>query len=93
MRTINKGSEYWLLYDNGHIERPGLVSPSPNWRVTGALERNNFGGIVRRYTLADIIERGDTIPWRFKNGQQRVFVQDFDHGTHREWRSPNYTIR
>jgi hypothetical protein len=42
---------------------------------------------VGRFTLEDILRGG--IQWKHKNGAQRVFVQDFDHGSIREWRTPH----
>ena len=62
------------------------VRPSDNWRLIGAVERNNFGRIVRVYSPNDI--RDGLVPWFFKNRKQRCFVRDYDHGTIREWRSP-----
>lgn len=85
-RTIIYGGETWMLHLNGAIERPGLVRPNAaTWRVLGAVERNNFGAIVRRYTLAEVLSGG--VPWKWKNGKQRTFIRDFDHGSTREWRS------
>lgn len=93
MRTINHGSEYWKLHNDGAIERPGLVMPdAATWRISSAVERNNFGYCVRRFSLEEILSDPAGIPWHFANGKQRVFVQDIDHGTLREWRSPNHTI-
>jgi hypothetical protein len=85
MRTIYHGGEFWRLHDTGEIERPGCCGPSPSWRVTGAVMRNNFGYVTRRYTLADILADPGAIPWTHRNGAQRVFVRDFDHGSTREW--------
>lgn len=85
MRTIQHGREYWKLHDTGEIERPGMFGPSGSWTVAGAVERNNFGNVTRRYSLAEILANPGAIPWRHKNGSQRVFVRDWDHGTLREW--------
>lgn len=90
MKTIRYGGEYWKMHDSGEIERHGLVSPSMNWRVVGAVEYTNFGRVKRRYTLEDIKNGG--IPWQYKNGKQRAFVRDFDHGTIREWKHPKHAI-
>jgi hypothetical protein len=88
MKTIRHGNEFWRLHDDGCITRPGIFStPSGKWRVVGAVRRNNFGHIVGRFTLEDILRGG--IQWKHKNGAQRVFVQDFDHGSIREWRTPH----
>lgn len=90
--TIRYGSETMRLQEDGCITRPaiGMNEPSGEWRVIGAVERNNFGHVVRRFTLADVLAGG--IPWQFKNGQQRTFIQDMDHGTRREWRSPKHSV-
>jgi hypothetical protein len=94
MRTIEHGNEYWKLHDNGQIERTcpdGYhVAPSEQWRVVGAIRRNNFGYTVERFTLADVLE--NKITWRHKNGKQRVHIVDFDHGTRRVWMSPNHRV-
>jgi hypothetical protein len=79
------------MHPDGAIERPGLVTPNAaTWRVTGAVKRNNFGHVTLRYSVADI-QRGG-IPWQFKNGRQRVFVTDFDHGAYRQWCTPSHSI-
>lgn len=66
-----------------------LLTPSGDWRVEGALEfgRGYTGGhVVRRYTLADIL--ANRVPWFYKNGVQRCYVKDYDHGHYRVWMSP-----
>ena len=95
MRTIVHGNEYMKLHDDGCITRPeiGMNDPSGEWRVVGAVERNNWGHITKRYLLSDVLENPTAIPWRFKNGKQRTFIVDFDHGTNREWRSPKHWVR
>lgn len=87
MRTIQYGSEYMKLHDNGNIERTGSRSfgPSGQWRVTGAVTLNNFGKVTQRFSLGDILHMPSTIPWKFKNGKQRTFICDFDHGSNRMW--------
>ncbi len=86
-RTIQYGNEYMTLHNNGNISRPAIgMGPSGQWKVTGAVERNNFGAVVRRFTLEEILNDPEAIPWKFKNGKQRTFITDFDHGSHREWR-------
>lgn len=90
-RTILYGSEYMTLHENGHIERKN-IPPSGQWRVIGAYEYNNFGHQTRRYSLAEILNSPESIPWQHKNGKQRVFIRDMDHGTVREWSSPNHRV-
>lgn len=89
--TIDHGGEYWILHENGNIERPGLVSGSERWRVTGAVRFNNFGHVVERASLEDI-QAGNIEEWQYKNGKQRWHVCDYDHGTGRVWMSPNHYI-
>lgn len=90
MRTIIYGNEYMDLYDDGSIGRPSIgMSPSGKWRITGAATINNFGKVVKLYSLADILRDPGAIPWKFKNGVQHTFVRDIDHGTYREWRTPH----
>jgi hypothetical protein len=94
--SIQYGSEYMRANHKGQIMRSDdgfrtfSVSPSDNWRITHAVRRNNFGNIVERFSLADIIAGG--IQWKYKNGSQRVFLKDFDHGGYREWRSPSHSV-
>jgi hypothetical protein len=93
IRSIRHGDEWFALHADGCISRPAIkMGPSGQWKVTGAVERNNFGGVVRRYSLAQILDDPTAIPWKFKNGKQRVFIQDLDHGTHREWASPGHYV-
>lgn len=92
MRTIRYGKEYWKLHDSGYIERPGLVQPSESWRVTGAVTRDNFGHPIRYYSLKEILEHPELIPWLHKNGKQKTFIRDHDHGSSREWHSPNHHV-
>lgn len=94
-RTIKYGSEYMTLHENGGIERNinGFnIRPTGQWAVTGAVTYNNFGKVVQTYTLRQILDDPRSIPWKFKNGKQRTFIRDFDHGTNREWRSPDHEV-
>ena len=91
---IQYGSEYMRMDESGNISRPAIRMPaSSQWRVTGAVERNNFGHIIARLTLADVKAACNSIDWQYKNGKQRIFVTDFDHGTAREWRCPKHSVR
>ena len=93
--SIQHGGEWMTLYPDGSIGRPEIgMAPSGTWKITGAVEYNNLGGVVRTYTLGEILHgRVDSAGgWKFKNGKQRTFVRDFDHGTMREWRSPGHRI-
>lgn len=82
--------EYLPVYEGGLITRQkgrdvpeGYCRPSGQWQLMGAIERNNFGHAVRHYTLAQLME--EPIQWTHKNGAQKVFLLDCDHGTVREW--------
>lgn len=91
--TIVKGGEYMSLYPDGSIGRPKIdMLPSGEWKITGAVTLNNLGGITRRYSLAEILARPSAIPWLHKNGKQKTFVEDLDHGTRRLWGSPEHHI-
>lgn len=95
--VAERGGEYFNILPDGCIcRRTGYMKaepPSGQWRIVGAVERNNFGNVTRRYTLAEILADPDAIPWRWKNGAQRVFLRDFDHGTIREWGSPRHSVK
>jgi hypothetical protein len=91
--SILYGNEYMTLYPDGSVSRPAIkMAASGSWKITGAVTRNNFGHVTRHYTLADILANPSGIPWRFKNGKQKTFVTDLDHGAHREWRCPTHSI-
>lgn len=62
------------------------VKPSPNWRIDGALEfRKVFGNevISKHYSFQDILD--GKVPFQYKNGRQRCFIKDYDHGACRVW--------
>jgi len=90
---VEYGDEYMGVTAAGLIGRPAIgMAPSGQWKLLGAVERNNLGGWVRSWTLAEIRAAPESIPWRFKNGKQRVFIRDLDHGAVREWRSPQHRL-
>lgn len=94
MRTIHYGSEDMAMDEaTGNITRPaiGMDEPSGEWRVVGAVMFNNFGHVVARAYLADILA-GNIKDWQYKNGKQKWHVIDYDHGTYRTWMSPNHSI-
>ena len=55
---------------------------SDTWYITGAIRFNNFGYTVERYTVQDLVALPQS-EFQYKNGKQRIFLTDFDHGTHR----------
>ncbi len=78
-----------------NVTQQGLITtsqaptPSGKWQLTGAVELGRgftSGRGIKAYTLDDILN--NRVPWFYKNGKQRCFVQDFDHGAHRVWMSP-----
>ena len=93
--TIVSGSERMPVDPvTGYISRtrPGNeVAGSAQWRIRGAVERNNFGNVTRRYSASDVL-LGRVGAWHWKNGRQRTFLLDFDHGSIREWRNPTHCV-
>ena len=87
---VDAKDRLWRPGFQSRARRPGPDSkPSDDWRMLGAVEfgRGFTGGtIVRRYSMADV--RAGRVPWFFKNGKQRCFVLDEDHGTRRVQMSP-----
>ncbi len=81
-------------HDTTYVDPDGKLyrihwPPSGHWVLTGAVEYGRgrcSGGIVRRYSLDDI--RAGRVPWFWKNGKQRCYPTDIDHGTSRVWMSP-----
>ena len=84
MKTIKHGKEYWKLHVNGQIERPGIYGPSNSWKVVGAVRLNSLGHVIEEANLDDILS-GKIKEWQHKNGKQKWFIIDFDHGTKRQW--------
>ena len=92
-KVIEKGVATKLIHANGHIERLDMkLKPSGQWRIRGAVERNNFGSDVRVYSVDEVLRGEVTGDWRHDNGKQRVFMRDLDHGGRREWVSPPYDV-
>lgn len=95
MRTIQPNG--WTIHDDGNVQRHDVPAPydqpSGQWRITGAVTRNNFGYVTRYWSLAQILADPAAIPWKFKNGKQRTFLRDYDHGTYRELANPGYSVR
>ena len=80
-----------------------LVRPhceaSGQWILTGAVRSNNFGREVERVEFvcphclrpnADAIEQLNRIQgdWTWKNGSQKWYALDYDHGSRRMWAMP-----
>jgi len=92
LRIFRRGETFFVNEKNqiSYTTRDGFfVKPDDTWVLLGAVEyRTVFGRwqAVRRYTVEEI--RAGKVPWIWKNGEQRCFVVDCDHGTTREWMSP-----
>ena len=83
-----RNGERMPVASDGSIRRAGARIPSGAWHIVGAVTRNNFGAVTRTYTLAELLADPAGIPWLHKNGKQKTFILDRDHGTLREWRAP-----
>lgn len=87
IRTMN---ETFFVNENNQIYRTGsnATMPSDSWKLMGAVEyRNVFGhSIAKIHSVEEILE--GKIAWHYKNGKQKTFIMDFDHGSMRVWMSP-----
>ena len=88
--VIYHRGEFMHANEHGYLSRTlrdgFTVNPSPNWRIEGAVEfRKVFGNevIANSYTLQDILD--GKVPFQYKNGKQRCFIKDYDHGSVRFW--------
>ena len=90
--NILKGSEYMKVNAQGEIYRPaiGMNEPSGLWYILGAARFNNFGNEVEYVPFHRFAELNGQ--WQYKNGKQKWHVRDRDHGTTRDWMSPNHSI-
>lgn len=85
---FHTSSRWTMLHKDGKLSNEN-AAPSGHWVLTGAIEYGRgylSGRVVRRYSLEDVLE--GRVPWFWKNGKQRCFPTDIDHGTHRVWMSP-----
>jgi hypothetical protein len=88
---IRYGGEYMRMREDGCISRAVTGwECSGQWKVVGAVRLNNFGAEVERYSLEDV--KSGRIQWKHKNGNQRVHILDFDHGTYRMWGCPGHSV-
>lgn len=71
MNTIRYGGEYWKMHDSGEIERPGLVSPSMNWRVVGEIVKYQIYIKYLDGTSSRLLHRGRT-EWRIKTARKHL---------------------
>ncbi len=76
--------ETFVVNDKDQFSRPKLIREyniayaSDDWKLLGAVEFK-FGNIIRHYTVDDI--RNNKVPWHYKNGKQRCFFRQYDHGS------------
>lgn len=84
----SSNGEYLPVFEGWLIGRQGWPRGSGKWLLTGAVEYNNFGHVVRRYSQEELLSA--EIPWTHKNGKQRTHLTDLDHGTRRTWGGRNH---
>lgn len=86
---IRHGKEYMPVNSNYEITRENSKQFSGEWKLIGAVRFNNFGHKVEekgKSSLAAITN------WFYKNGKQKWYVIDYDHGSFRVWMSPRHSI-
>ena len=87
---IYSGSNFYQFNNKGEIYGP-YVKPSGEWLLLGAVRYNNFGTqVVERCPFKEIKKLNGQ--WKYKNGKQKWYIQDLDHGTKRTWMSPDHEI-
>jgi len=76
--------ETYIINDLNQFSRPKLTAqysnvglPSNDWAMTGAIEYK-FGNVFKEYSMEDVWDK--KVPWFYKNGKQRCFVVQYDHG-------------
>ena len=86
---------YAIINLDGFVQRVdiALEKPTEHWRIAGAHTYNNFGNITRRWTLQEILENPQSIPWKHQNGKQKTHLLDYDHGTTRQWNNPTHYVK
>jgi len=89
------GTRYAIVNLDGQVQRLdiALEKPTEHWRIIGAHTYNNFGNITRIYSLQEILENPQAIPWKHKNGKQKTRLLDYDHGTTRQWNNPTHYVK
>lgn len=85
-RISTQSGRYYEINERSQILRLDVpFTPSDNWTCVGfreILPFNNRGPII---TPARLLERSENGWTRFKNGNGRFVLVDYDHGTIREW--------
>ncbi len=89
LRIHRGGDTYYVNHLNQIHGGPNEVKPDNSWRLIGASEYRMVHGRFRptvSFSVKNI--RDGIVPWKWKNGKQRCFIRDNDHGTIRTWMSP-----
>lgn len=85
---LKRDNVYFNVNENNEISYND-INPSLNWIFDGAVRINNFGHIVKRFSADFIRQNANGLDWLHKNGKQRLFLCDIDHGTYRIWITGN----
>jgi hypothetical protein len=81
---IVRPNETFFVNERNQIfrTRPGNeTTPSDDWKLLGAVEfgrGKNSESVIKHYCMADI--RLGRVVWTYKNGKQKAFYQQYDHG-------------
>jgi hypothetical protein len=93
IQTMN--NKVYIITSANEIIRTDLkgFAPSGQWLFRGLVHRHrrhpgeglNERAFIRPEDLRAMLASGVTPDWRYKNGNPRFTVADYDHGAHREW--------
>jgi hypothetical protein len=86
---LTTSAETMLVNEQDHIIRPGKWNGSKDWVMLGAVQYKYVYGrwtCIRTYSMDEV--RQGKVKWFFKNGKQRAYVLDRDHGHIRVQMSP-----
>ncbi len=78
-----QAGETFVVNELNQFSRPKLIAsdgigyPSNQWLLSGAVEFR-FGRPIKQYSVDDIVNK--RVPWFYKNGKQRCFFTQYDHG-------------
>lgn len=78
---FQRGDTTYYIDEQGQFFWENFRTPSGKWTLLEAVEFGRgalWQNVVRRFTLDDIIH--NRVPWFFKNGKQRCFIKQSDHG-------------
>jgi len=87
-------SNQWRLIGAVARSKPFEMPKKSTWLETDEgieeIDGPDMGREVKRYTLKEL--QTEAIEWTFKNGEQKVHILDYDHGSTREWCNPAHCI-